>query len=95
LGRFAVTKQEGDKGRFKTPPLRDIHTSAPYMHDGSLKTLKDVVDFYNKGGVKNAQLDEEMKPLKLTEEEVADLVVFMKEGLKSARYPHVDPPELP
>ena len=95
MGRFAVTKQEGDKGRFKTPPLRDIHTSAPYMHDGSLKTLKEVVDFYNKGGVKNAQLDEEMKPLKLTEEEVADLVIFMKEGLKSAKYPHVDPPELP
>ena len=56
---------------------------------------KEVVDFYNKGGVKNAQLDEEMKPLKLTEQDVADLVIFMKEGLKSAKYPHVDPPELP
>lgn len=95
LGRFAVTKLEGDKGRFKTPPLRDIHTSAPYMHDGSQKSLKEVVEFYNKGGVKNAQLDEEMKPLQLTEQEVEDLVVFMKEGLKSAKYPHVDPPELP
>ncbi|MAT11660.1 MAG: cytochrome-c peroxidase [Rhodopirellula sp.] len=95
LGRFEVTKLEGDKGRFKTPPLRDIHTSAPYMHDGSIKTLKEVVDFYNKGGVKNAQLDEEMKPLKLTEQDVEDLVIFMKEGLKSAKYPHVDPPELP
>lgn len=95
LGRFEVTKQEGDRGSFKTPVLRDIHTSAPYMHDGSLKTLKEVVDFYNKGGIKNPQLDEEMTPLKLTEKEVEDLVIFMKEGLKSAKYPHVDPPELP
>ena len=94
-GRFAVTNQEGDRGRFKTPPLRDIHTSPPYMHDGSVKTLKEVVEFYNKGGIKNAQLDEDMKPLKLTEQEVADLVTFMKEGLKSENYPHVDPPELP
>ena len=95
LGRFAVTNQEGDRGRFKTPPLRDIHTSAPFMHDGSVKTLKEVVEFYNKGGIKNPQLDEEMKPLKLTEEEIADIVIFMKEGLKSKDYPHVDPPELP
>ena len=94
-GRFAVTNQEGDRGRFKTPPLRDIHTSAPFMHDGSVKTLKEVVEFYNKGGIKNPQLDEEMKPLKLTEEEIADVVIFMKEGLKSKNYPHVDPPELP
>ena len=94
-GRFAVTNQEGDRGRFKTPPLRDIHTSAPFMHDGSVKTLKEVVEFYNKGGIKNPQLDEEMKPLKLTEEEIADIVIFMKEGLKSKNYPHVDPPELP
>ena len=94
-GRFAVTNQEGDRGRFKTPPLRDIHTSAPFMHDGSVKTLKEVVEFYNKGGIKNPQLDEEMKPLKLTEEEIADIVIFMKEGLKSKDYPHVDPPELP
>ena len=95
LGRFAVTNQEGDRGRFKTPPLRDIHTSAPFMHDGSVKTHKEVVEFYNKGGIKNPQLDEEMKPLKLTEEEIADIVIFMKEGLKSKNYPHVDPPELP
>ena len=95
LGRYEVTKLSGDKGRFKTPTLREIHRTAPYMHDGSQATLEDVVEFYVKGGIKNPQLDEEMRPLKLTDQEKKDLVTFMKEGLASPNYPHVDPPKLP
>jgi cytochrome c peroxidase len=95
LGRFAVTKQEGDRGSFKTPTLREIHRTAPYMHDGSQKTLKEVVEFYNKGGIKNPQLDEEMKPLKLSPDEVNDIVNFMVEGLASEHYPQVSAPQLP
>ena len=94
-GRFASSGMEGDRGAFRTPTLRDIRHSAPYMHDGSLKTLKEVVAFYNKGGEPNAQLDEEIFPLKLTEQEQQDLVQFLKEGLSSSQYPAVDPPSLP
>lgn len=95
VGRLEVTKQLGDRGSFKTPTLREIARTAPYMHDGSLKTLEDVVEFYAKGGIKNPQLDEELTPLKLTKEQKADLVTFLKEGLSSADYPDVEPPKLP
>ena len=95
LGRYEVTKLEGDKGSFKTPTLREIARTAPYMHDGSLKTLEEVVEHYDKGGVPNPQLDEEIFPLKLTAEEKADLVTFMKEGLASPDYPDFAPPKLP
>jgi cytochrome c peroxidase len=95
LGRFVITKIEGDKGAFKTPTLREIARTAPYMHDGRFKTLEDVVDYYNKGGHPNPQLDEEIFELKLTKEDQADLVKFLKEGLSSETYPHVKPPKLP
>lgn len=95
VGRFSQTNLLGDKGSFKTPTLREIARTAPYMHDGSLKTLEDVVDFYNKGGVENPQLDEELFPLKLTVEQKADLITFLKEGLSSEDYPDVEPPKLP
>ena len=95
LGRFVVTKIEGDKGAFKTPTLREVARTAPYMHDGRFKTLDEVVDYYNKGGHPNPQLDEELFELKLTKEEQADLVKFMTEGLSSEAYPHVKPPKLP
>ncbi len=78
LGRYEVTKNEADWGAFKTPTLRDIARTAPYMHDGSLATLEDVVDYYNKGGLKNKNLDERMKPLNLSKTEQADLVAFLK-----------------
>lgn len=94
-GRYEVTKIVGDKGSFKTPGLRDIARSLPYMHDGSLKTLEEVVEYYDKGGVQNPQLDEEIRPLKLTAQEKADLVTFMKEGLASSDYPEITPPKLP
>lgn len=78
IGRMAVTKNERDWGAFKTPTLRDIANTAPYMHDGSLKTLEDVVAFYNKGGIKNRNLDAAMKPLNLTDAEQKALVAFLK-----------------
>lgn len=78
LGRFAVTFQQVDIGAFKTPTLRDVELTSPYMHDGSLKTLIDVVQFYNRGGNPNSHLDKRMHPLQLTDSEVNDLVQFMR-----------------
>jgi cytochrome c peroxidase len=78
LGRYAETKVEADKGAFKTPSLRNVALSAPYMHDGSHKTLKEVVDFYVGGGNSNDHLDKDIKALKLSTQERADLVEFMK-----------------
>src|SRR5574337_1233701 len=78
LGRFKVTKKESDKGAFKTPTLRNIAASAPYLHDGSAKTLDEVIDLYDKGGIKNPNLSKEIKPLKLTAQEKSDLAAFMK-----------------
>lgn len=96
LGRFSVTKLEGDRGSFRTPTLREIARTAPYMHDGGLKTLEDVVEFYAKGGIPNPQLDEEIFPLKkLTAKDKADLVTFLKEGLSSPNYPMTKAPTLP
>jgi cytochrome c peroxidase len=77
-GRFAVTKKAEDFGAFKTPTLRDIENTFPYMHDGSLKTLEEVVEYYDKGGIPNKNLDERMKKLNLTAQDKADLVAFMK-----------------
>jgi len=67
-----------DIGRFRTPTLRNIALTAPYMHDGSQKTLEDVVDYYDQGGEKNPFLDPAIYPLHLTKEEKADLVAFLK-----------------
>lgn len=78
LGRYAVTKRPEDLGAFKTPGLRDVELTAPYMHDGSEKTLFDVVKFYNRGGNRNARLDKRMSPLRLTEPEMNDLVEFLR-----------------
>ena len=95
LGRYEISKLEGDKGAFKTPTLREIARTAPYMHDGRFQTLEEVVDYYDKGGHPNPQLDEEMHELKLSQQDKADLVTFLKEGLASENYPDVDPPKLP
>ncbi len=78
LGRYYVTLRERDKGAFKTPTLRSITESAPYMHDGAFKTLEEVVDFFDKGGKANSQLSPLMKPLGLTPQEKTDLIAFMK-----------------
>jgi cytochrome c peroxidase len=94
-GRFVVSKLEGDTGAFKTPTLREVARTAPYMHDGSLKALEEVIDHYVKGATPNKYLDEEIFNMKLTEQDKADLVTFMKEGLSSDNYPHHETPELP
>ena len=95
IGREELSKQGGDRGAFKTPTLREIARTAPYMHNGKHKTLEDVVEYYDKGGFACETLDEEIYPLKLTAEEKADLVTFLKEGLSSPKYPDVEPPKLP
>jgi cytochrome c peroxidase len=95
VGRFAISKLGGDTGSFKTPTLREIAKSGPYMHDGSIKTLEEVVEHYVRGGVANDYLDEDVFPLKLTDQEKADLVTFLKEGLSSANYPLHEAPKLP
>ena len=77
-GRFAVTGRPPDRGRFKTPTLREIARTAPYMHDGSLKTLADVVDFYDRGGRPNPNLFPVIRPLGLTAAEKASLVAFLE-----------------
>lgn len=78
LGRYLVSARDEDRGAFKTPTLREIEHTGPYMHDGSLKTLEEVVEHYNKGGIKNPQLDQRMKPLNLSAQDKQDLVAFLK-----------------
>lgn len=92
-GREKITKKTKDRGKFKTPTLRHITQTAPYMHDGRFATLEEVVDFYDKGGEQNPNLDPDMKPLKLTKTEKADLVAFM--GALTGDLPEVKIPELP
>jgi len=58
LGHFGVTGQDADRGKFKTPSLRNVAMTAPYMHDGSIATLADVIEHYAGGGVTNPNLDE-------------------------------------
>ena len=77
-GRFAIRKVASMLGAFKTPTLRDIELTAPYFHDGSAATLRDVVDHYVKGGVDHSNLSSSMKPLTLSEQEKQDLVAFMQ-----------------
>jgi cytochrome c peroxidase len=95
LGRYMVTKRENEKGAFKTPTLREVEHTAPYMHDGSLKTLEEVVEHYNKGGIKNPWLDERLKPLKLTDQDKKDLVAFLKALSGEGWQDHQPPKEFP
>ena len=82
LGRWAIdpigAKDDASLGAFKTPTVRDVEHNAPYMHDGSLATLEDVVEHYDKGGNPNPSLDTDMKKLSLTAQEKKDVVAFMK-----------------
>jgi cytochrome c peroxidase len=77
-GRGGLTSKEADWGGFKTPTLRGLPQTAPYMHDGSLATLEDVVEFYRRGGNKNSGLDPKVQPLDLSDEEVGFLVAFLR-----------------
>lgn len=78
LGRLSVTQNLADIGKFKTPTLRNIALTAPYMHDGSLKTLEEVIEYYDKGGNKNRFIDSKIFPLHLTQQEKADLLAFLQ-----------------
>ena len=78
LGRFAVTMEVEDIGRFKTPTLRNVAVTGPYMHDGSIETLEEVIELYDQGGEDNPMLDSGIRPLRLTEQEKADLLEFLK-----------------
>ena len=77
-GRGTVTRSSADFGAFKTPSLREVGITAPYMHDGSLATLADVVDYYDRGGDPHPNLDPRMRRLGLTDGEKAALVAFME-----------------
>lgn len=76
-GRAAVSGDESDLGGFKTPPLREVARTAPYMHNGSLASLEDVIDFYDRGGQRNPRLDPEMRPLHLSPAEKRAVAVFL------------------
>lgn len=76
-GRYEATLRDEDRGRFKTPTLRGLVRTGPYMHDGSMATLREVVEFYNRGGGKNPNLDAVVGELGLSHEDVMDLVAFL------------------
>lgn len=77
-GRFAITRAEADRNAFKTPTLRNVEQTAPYMHDGSLPTLRDVIDFYDAGGGNQQPKSVLLRRLHLTEKEKSDLVAFLE-----------------
>jgi cytochrome c peroxidase len=92
IGRMKVTGDPADWAKFKTPTLRNVADTAPYMHDGSLATLRDVVDFYDKGGIANRNLDPKILPLHLEEWQKQDLVSFLStmktpQAMKNIRRP--------
>ena len=99
-GRWAVSQhlgeeaRQGDRGAFKTPTIREVTKHAPYMHDGSIATLREVVEFYNRGGEKNPWLDPKIKPLNLTEAEI-DAIVALMHALEGEGYQDTPPTRFP
>jgi cytochrome c peroxidase len=94
VGRWALTKRPEDRGAFKTPTLREVSKHAPYMHDGSFATLREVIEFYNRGGESNPSLDSRIRPLQLTEPEIDALIRFL-EALEGEGYQDVAPSAYP
>ena len=78
LGRYEVTENPSDRWKFRTPSLRNVSLTPPYMHNGTLSTLEEVVAFYNDGGIPNPLLDPLIRPLRLSSQEQTDLVAFLK-----------------
>jgi cytochrome c peroxidase len=78
LGRYEITLDPADRWKYRTPTLRNVALTAPYMHDGALATLGDVVAFYDAGGVPNPGLDSRIRPLGLSETQRRDLVAFLE-----------------
>jgi cytochrome c peroxidase len=93
LGRYVVTGVEEDKGAFKTPTLRNVELTAPYMHDGSQETLEETVEWYAKGGHPNPYLSKDVRKLELTDQDKADLVEFMK--ALTGEFPEMETGRLP
>jgi cytochrome c peroxidase len=77
-GRFAISRNTRDHGAFKTPTLREVARTAPYMHDGSMATLEEVIDFYSEGGRANPFLDSEIHPRHFSTEEKHALAAFLR-----------------
>jgi mono/diheme cytochrome c family protein len=77
-GRFAITGKNDDRGAFKPPTLREVARTAPYMHDGSLATLEDVIQYYDRGGNRNPGLDPEIRPLHLSSAERQNIIAFLR-----------------
>jgi cytochrome c peroxidase len=94
IGRSKVSNKDEDKGAFKTPTLREVTKHAPYMHDGSLATLRDVVEHYNKGGNPNPWMSKKIQPLNLSKDEV-DLLVSFMESLDGEGYMDTAPVAFP
>lgn len=86
-GRAAITNDPEDAGKFKTPTLRMIAKTAPYMHDGHLATLEDVARFYQRGGIHNSNLDPRMQPIEMDDDDVAGLVAFLEALSRPAEAP--------
>jgi cytochrome c peroxidase len=78
LGRYEVTQKPEDRWKYKTPSIRNVSLTAPYMHNGTFATLQQVIEFYNRGGITNENLDPLIKPLNLTALEIADLTAFLE-----------------
>jgi cytochrome c peroxidase len=78
LGHYEVTQNPKDRWLYKTPSLRNVKLTTPYMHNGNLASLREVVEFYNRGGIANENLDPLIKPLHLSNQEVDDLTVFLE-----------------
>jgi len=91
-GRFAVTHDPEDQGGFKTPTLRNVAQSAPYFHDGQAATLEAVVDYYDKGGNPNPNLDFRVQPMNLSAEDKADLLAFLRSLSGGHRFGQIDAP---
>ena len=77
-GLYEITQNPNDRWKYRTPSLRNVSLTAPYMHNGSLSTLDEVVRFYSKGGIENKLMDPLIKPLNLTDEEQSELVSFLQ-----------------
>jgi cytochrome c peroxidase len=76
-GRERITLRPEDNGKFKTPSLRNVALTAPYMHDGTMATIEEVIDHFASGGLPHPQLDAELRPFALTTSEMADLIAFL------------------
>ena len=92
LGRYMVTGETEHISAFKTPTLRDISKTAPYMHNGSQKTLREVIEFYNMGGVENPYRSELIEPLGLTDQEIEDIIAFLT-ALDGKGWQKIGPPK--